>query len=215
MVGTAFVLLDEGLVPKDSTRFVLEENVGPVPVRVEAADPPLIWLTTPPLHDGPVFDRALCAASLGLQIGGLLDIPPQLLSAGNPTIFVPLRDKETVDRAWLDTSGMRALAETHPGPSCVFVFTPTPEGAYSRMFGPDYGVVEDPATGSSTGPLAAYMIRHRLVSGAAGSRFISEQGAKMGRRSLLHVLVRGDQGSDGIEVGGNVTPLVRATLQLP
>jgi hypothetical protein len=41
---------------------------------------------------------------------------------------------------------------------CVFLFTPKPGGAYSRMFAPEYGIAEDPATGSSTGPLAAYMI---------------------------------------------------------
>ena len=74
----------------------------------------------------------------------------------------------------------------------MFLFTPTAEGAYSRMFAPEYGIAEDPATGSSTGPLAAYMIRHKLVSGQAGTRFISEQGTKMGRRSLLHVEVQGE-----------------------
>ena len=70
---------------------------------------------------------------------------------------------------------------------CVFVFTPTAEGAYSRMFAPEYGIVEDPATGSSTGPLAAFMMQHGLVSNKDGTRFVSEQGTKMGRRSLLHV----------------------------
>jgi len=97
-------------------------------------------------------------------------------------------------------------------PLCVFVFTPTPEGAYSRMFAPEYGIIEDPATGSVTGPLAAYMLRHNLVSGAPGTRFISEQGTKMGRRSLLHVQLHGERGSTGIDIGGYVTPLVRAIM---
>ena len=68
------------------------------------------------------------------------------------------------------------LTARNEEPACVFVFTATPEGAYSRMFAPEYGIVEDPATGSSTGPLAAYMIRHRLAPGADGARFLSEQG---------------------------------------
>ena len=55
------------------------------------------------------------------------------------------------------------------------------------MFGPEYGVREDPGSGSATGPLAAFMLQNRLVSGAAGTRFVSEQGVKMGRRSILHV----------------------------
>jgi trans-2,3-dihydro-3-hydroxyanthranilate isomerase len=94
----------------------------------------------------------------------------------------------------------------------VFVFAPTNEGAYSRMFAPEYGIVEDPATGSSTGPLAWFMMRHKLAPGAGGSRFISEQGTRMGRRSLLHVHVLGDHGSEGIEVGGHVTSLVEASM---
>ena len=73
---------------------------------------------------------------------------------------------------------------------------------------------EDPATGSSTGPLAAFMIRHRLVSGAAGTRFVSEQGTKMGRRSLLYVELHGAGGADGIDVGGYVTPIAEGTLKL-
>jgi trans-2,3-dihydro-3-hydroxyanthranilate isomerase len=34
-VGGSFVLLDEGIVPKDSDTFVLDEKIGPVPIRVE------------------------------------------------------------------------------------------------------------------------------------------------------------------------------------
>lgn len=95
---------------------------------------------------------------------------------------------------------------------CVFVFSPTQEGAYSRMFAPEYGIPEDPATGSSTGPLASLMMRHNLAPGHAGSRFVSEQGTKMGRRSILHIHILGENGSDGIEVGGHVTPLVSANM---
>ena len=82
------------------------------------------------------------------------------------------------------------------------------------MFAPDYGIVEDPATGSSTGPLAAFMMDHGLVSGDEETRFVSEQGTKMGRRSLLHVLIHGRNGRDGIEVGGNVVPVAEAEMQI-
>ena len=213
-VGASFVLLDEGIVPKGVERFVLEEGVGPVPIRVEAGDRPLIWLTTPPITEGPILDRDLCAQALGLEASDLRAIAPQLLNAGNPTIFIAVKDKATVDRAWMDMTGRETLRGSYADPVCVFVFAPTAEGAYSRMFAPEYGVSEDPATGSSTGPLAAYMLRHNLRSGAAETRFVSEQGAKMGRRSFLHVHIHGERGAGGIEVGGYVTPLVRAVMEL-
>jgi trans-2,3-dihydro-3-hydroxyanthranilate isomerase len=212
-IGASFVLLEDGIVPKQSEHFVLEENVGPVSIRVEHGGRPLIWLTTPPIQEGPVLDRVLCAGALGLAPEDLLPAAPQRLSAGNPTVFIAVTDKETVDRAWLDMGGVRKLKGTNPEPVCVFVFAATPEGAYSRMFAPEHGLVEDPATGSSTGPLAAYMLRHNLVSGHAATRFVSEQGTKIGRRSILHVHIRGERGADGIEVGGFVTPLVRAVMQ--
>jgi trans-2,3-dihydro-3-hydroxyanthranilate isomerase len=215
-VGASFVLLDEGLVPKEPGHFLLEEKVGPVAIRVEPGDRPLIWLKTPPIKFGKTYDRAVCARALGLEPADLLEIaPPQLVSAGNPLIFIAARDKGAVDRAWLDMSGLRSIQPAGEGAVCVFVFAPTVDGAYSRMFAPEHGVVEDPATGSATGPLAAFMLRNGLTPRDKGSRFISEQGSKMGRRSLLHVLIHGENGEDGIEVGGYVTPLVEATMTLP
>lgn len=213
-IGSSFVILDEGVVPKDSAHFAIEEKVGPVSIRVEQGERPLIWLTTPPITDGRTFDRKICARSLGIEPSDLLEIAPQLLSAGNPTIFVAVKDKEVVDRTWLDLQGMTTLTDGSMEPACVFVFAPAAGGAYSRMFAPEYGIIEDPATGSSTGPLAAFMLKHGLVSGAAGSRFVSEQGTRMGRRSLLHVQLHGEQGADGIEVGGYVTPVAEGALKL-
>jgi trans-2,3-dihydro-3-hydroxyanthranilate isomerase len=213
-IGTSFVLLDEGILPRNTGAFLLEENIGPVPVRVEAGARPMLWLTTPPIESGRCYDPVLCANVLGLNTDDLLDVAPQRLSAGNPTIYVALRDKFAVDRAWLDMTGARQLRGSDADFICVFVFTPTAEGAYSRMFAPEHGVVEDPATGSSTGPLAAFMMRHGLVSNSGGMRWLSEQGTKMGRRSFLHVHVRGDNGADGIDIGGHVTPVSVATMSL-
>jgi trans-2,3-dihydro-3-hydroxyanthranilate isomerase len=211
-VGTSFVLLDEGKVPAGATSFLLEEKIGPVAIRIDALK--LIWLRTPPISDGASCDRSVCAKTLGLTAGDLLELPPQILSAGNPAVFIPLRDAATVDRARLSSDGAAALARYHPEPICIFPFAPVESGAYSRMFAPDLGVVEDPATGSTTGPLAAYMMRHKLVSCAAGTRFVSEQGTKMKRRSILHVQVFGDNGSEGIDVGGHVAPLTEAVMKL-
>jgi predicted PhzF superfamily epimerase YddE/YHI9 len=41
---------------------------------------------------------------------------------------------------------------------------------------------------------------------------MSEQGTKMGRRSLLHVQVQGED--DGIYIGGHVTPVAEAVMTL-
>jgi trans-2,3-dihydro-3-hydroxyanthranilate isomerase len=213
-IGTSFVLLDEGMVSKTADQFVLEEGIGPVPIRIESGEPPLIWLRTPAINWGRSFDRALCAQAIGLEAADLLEITPQIVSAGNPTLFIPLKDKDAVDRAWLDSHGLSLIKQDGDAQLLCFVFTPTAEGAYSRMFAPEHGIQEDPATGSATGPLAAYMMRHGLAPGAAGARFLSEQGTKMGRRSILYLQIHGEQGADGIDVGGYVAPFAQGTMTI-
>jgi trans-2,3-dihydro-3-hydroxyanthranilate isomerase len=205
-VGTAWVLLDEELINRGMSRFSLEEPVGAVPVRVDSEG--MIWLTTPPVTFGPTYDAAACAEALGLERADLLDVAPQWVSAGNPTILIAVKNREAVDRVAVDLAGLQRMKGGSGETACIFVFAPVAEGAYSRMFAPELGIVEDPATGSSTGPLAAYMARHGL---ATGRRWMSEQGTKMGRRSLLHV----ETGEDGaIEVGGHVAPVGEGVLRL-
>ena len=213
-VGTAFVLLQKGIVSSTCHEFLLEEEFGPIPLRIEAGTPPLIWLRTPTIREGRCLDKSLCARALGLEPHDLLAVEPQMLNAGNPTVVVAVKDKAAVDRAWLDLTGLRSLKDMESESFCVFVFTPTPDGAYSRMFAPEYGIPEDPATGSSTGPLAVFMRRRGLVSNEAGTRFVSEQGTKMGQRSLLHVDIQGENGTDGIYIGGQVTPIIEAVMTL-
>ena len=211
-IGASWILIDEKVV--DQAEFFLDLLIGQVPIQF---DPPssLIWLKTPPIHFLQTFDPHLCAAALSLTIDDLLspeNISPQLLSAGNPTLYVALKDKETVDRGVVDTIAFKKLFESVSEPVCFFFFAPTPSGAYSRMVAPELGIVEDPATGSSTGPLAAYMMRNGLASTASGTRMISEQGVKMGRRSLLHLRIQGENGSTSIDVGGWARPVMSAYL---
>ncbi|MGB8964374.1 MAG: PhzF family phenazine biosynthesis protein [Candidatus Cybelea sp.] len=210
-VGTSWVLRDLGIVPKDVRRFALHENVGLVDVRVDEGSDPLIWLRTPPIQKLRAYDSALCAAAIGLSKEDLLEnVPCRCFTAGNPNIYIALRSRDAVDRARADTVATRALL-AEDGPMCLFLFTPTAEGAYSRMFAEELGVVEDPATGSATGPLAAFMVEYGLAPATSGTRLVSEQGTKMGRRSILHVFIDGD---GSIEVGGHVAPVATATMML-
>lgn len=214
-IGTAYVMREHGLVDRGVEHFALQEKVGLVPVRVEGDADPMIWLETPPIAFGETFDAALAAAAVGLSAADLLDgVPCRLVTAGNPNVYIAVKDQDTVDRAAVNATALRALLIARTEPTCIFVFTPTPEGAYSRMFAEDLGIVEDPATGSATGPLAAFMMRHGLAPSADGTRFVSEQGTKMGRRSLLHVRVRGEAGCEAIEVGGHVTPVATAVMDV-
>jgi trans-2,3-dihydro-3-hydroxyanthranilate isomerase len=212
-IGTALVLHARGIAGADATSFVLEERIGHVPIRLECnADPLRAWLTAPQTTFGPTFSREGAARALGLEAVDLLDeLPVQRLVSGNAFVYVPLRDRGTVDRAVLDAAAMRRVAQQ----SAVVVFAPTASGAYTRMFAPEFGIIEDPATGSATAPLAAYLVHYGLVPCADGGRLISEQGVSMGRRSILHVHLHAREGVlTDVEVGGSAVAIVEATMQL-
>lgn len=229
-LGTAFVLAQRGLLPPDGTegRAALEEGVGPVPVRLEGdpAAPSFLWMRTPPATLGPPReDRGSVAAALGLEETDLLaGAPIQVGATGTPFLLVPLRDRSTVDRAVVNPVRLARISAESTAVG-VFIFaldgpnteaaTPT-ERVYARMFAPEAGIVEDPATGSATSPLGAYLVRHGLVLAEDEARIVSEQGTKMGRQSFLHVRVkRLGAEVEEIEVGGGVVPVLEGVLRLP
>ena len=215
-IGTAFVIRRLGIVDNESRKLVLQENVGPVSVFVDEGEDPIIWLEMPPIEMLAVYPPEKCASTLGLTSAQILPgLPCELLSAGVPMIFVPVDTPASVDQVQLDTVAFSQLVKDRTTPTSVFVFAPTESGAYSRMFAPLLGIAEDAATGSATGPLAFFMMKHGLVGDDDGAYFTSEQGTKMGRRSLLHVKVRGRMGSDGILVGGKVADVATAVMRIP
>ena len=73
-VGTAFVLLQKGIVSSGCHEFLLEEELGPIPLRIEAGTPPLICLRTPAIHEGRCLNGSLCASALGLEPHYLLPV---------------------------------------------------------------------------------------------------------------------------------------------
>jgi trans-2,3-dihydro-3-hydroxyanthranilate isomerase len=132
---------------------------------------------------------------------------------------VPLATRAAVDACDPDGAKMRRLTSAFPGNSIgVFVFSAEPgdDGAtvYSRMFAPEAGVVEDPATGGASGPLGGYLVRHGLVPLSAADDIVSAQGVKMGRPSRIRVRVEATSPSDitRVHVGGTAVKVGEGTL---
>ncbi|HEV3348687.1 MAG TPA: PhzF family phenazine biosynthesis protein [Methylomirabilota bacterium] len=223
-IGTAWVLATEGLLPAGTTRFNLEEGIGPVEVTLEGdpASPRFLWMRHGEARFGPELgERAGFARALGLDPADLLPGQPvRTGSTGNAFLYVPLRDREALDRARLDVPAL--LAAQGEGPNLgVFVFAPDPDPhagrVYSRMFAPHTsGILEDPATGSASGPLGAYLVERGLVAAADRVDIVSEQGTRMGRPSFVHIRVDMRDGRvDEIRVGGSVVPVIDGRLRIP
>lgn len=224
-IGTAFVLAREGRLPEsgDEVAIRLEEKIGVIPVRLHFQDgmPRMIWMTQPRPQFGPRVTKVNAVAEM-------LSIPPEeiddalpleIVSCGVPFLIVPIRGLATMRR--LKFRADIAQRELEPfGVNEVLAFAREVECAgstvHSRMFAPELGVPEDPATGAATGPLGCYLVHHRVVAADPTATIVSEQGIEMGRPSFLHVRVteHGNEITD-VQVGGQAVFVGGGEISLP
>jgi PhzF family phenazine biosynthesis protein len=86
---------------------------------------------------------------------------------------------------------------------------------YSRMFAPQFGIAEDPATGVASGPLGCYLLRHRIITPEAARRIISLQGVAMGRPSRIEISIDGTaEQTTRVKVGGEAVLVAKGELLL-
>lgn len=219
-VGTAFLLVALGEVPAEEgdTEVVLEEGVGPVPVRVRVrgGKPEFAQLTAaqPPVV-GPAPARQELAAVLGLDPADLSgDWEPAVASAGVGFTVIPLRDAAALARARLDLSAWeRVLAQTDaPG---VYPVVPAAPGGIVRvrMFAPAMGIAEDPATGAAAAALGGYLARNPQQGVL---RWTVQQGEEMGRPSTIYLEADVHNGIVvRVRVGGSAVMLSEGTMEIP
>jgi trans-2,3-dihydro-3-hydroxyanthranilate isomerase len=217
-LGTAFVLVSERRVSTPATQVIA---AGDIPVEVDV-ETNTAWMTQLPAEFRPIFpDRDLIASAIGLTTAELDPARPvQTVSTGLSTTIVPVRDLETIRRA---TRNERLVGEAvaASGGQDLYLFAPTAEGVTARMFDSEFGIGEDPATGSAAGPLGAYLAEY----GGLGKTWsvTIRQGEQVGRPSEIHVEVDregglwpGDRSSGAwrVRVGGGVHIVGRGAFEL-
>ncbi len=216
-IGTAFVLAREGLLQESGSEVTirLEEKVGVIPVRLHFKN------QQPQPQFGPrVSDAKAVAEMLSIAPDAIdPELPLEFVSCGVPFLIVPVRDLNTMRR--LKFRADIAQRELEPfGVNEMLAFAPEVEfpgsTVHSRMFAPELGVPEDPATGSATGPLGCYLVRYGRVVADPTAAIVSEQGIEMGRPSFLHVRVTQDDGEiTDVQVGGQAVLVGQGEITLP
>lgn len=223
-IGSTFALARTGVIEPGRERFLFGLGLGPTPVTLSWSGPDLsfAWMTQlPPTFGPPIADRAGPATALSLSPAAVAGsgVPVQVVSCGVPFLFVPLATRRAVDNAVVNAPALERLLESsQPNAHGVFVFSAEPGNdratVYSRMFAPELGVVEDPATGSASGPLGCYLVRHKMVPPGKAGSMLSLQGVKMGRPSHVHISigVDGEGEITSVRVGGEAVLAGEGTL---
>lgn len=193
-VGTAVLLaLRDAAEGKASDRLVLEEKVGPVSCAIALGDArsARATFTLPKLPERlaqPIADAAL-AEALGLEPAdlGFDRHRPSAFSAGVAYTMVPVAGREAIGRAKVVGAAFERAMKAAPNGNAFVYCRETEEAGHhyhARLFWPEAGIVEDPATGSAAAAFAGVIMAFD-PPGDGEHRFVIEQGYEMGRPSQI------------------------------
>ena len=207
-------------IVKDELRIVLEETIGDVVCLVRGGKNGVIHAS----FAAPILstlqreyeDRAALAAALSLDPAdiGFDAHRPGVWSAGNALAFIPIVSLEAIARARVNACAFSAVFSDVTG---AFLYTRevTREGndAHARMFAPQHGIAEDPATGSAAAAFAGVAVAYEKPDDGDHVLMI-EQGFEMGRPSLITLGVEVEGGAlVGASVGGDVVMISQGFIE--
>lgn len=203
---------------KLSDALRLELNTGVFSISLDERDgKPIATFTNPNLPtktgDAPLTDGL--EAALGLTAGALDRdaFRPGRFGAGVDFVYAraALADVQSAQlhHAAFDSLGLDSVVG-------VLLYADggeTPDGTFhARMFAPNAGIAEDPATGSAAAALPAHVLCGGGVADGTHS-WIVEQGFEMGRPSIIQLTVEVSAGAvTGVQVGGGAVPIMEGVL---
>ncbi|THF64923.1 PhzF family phenazine biosynthesis protein [Pseudothauera nasutitermitis] len=212
-LGTAHALLEAGRIAARNGRLTQECAAGLIALTVSAADGGGVQIA----FDLPSPGYAPLGAG---QIDELEDIlgapllrahPPQFINVGPTWTTVQLADAATVLSLAPDMARLAAF-DLRTKSTGVVVFGAHAQGADAAMevraFAPSQGVNEDPVCGSGNGAVAAFVREAGLVA-AFGARYVSSQGAAVGRSGRLSI---GIEAGGAIRVGGQSVTCIDGSI---
>lgn len=175
--------------------------------------PSRVVMAQGPAEVGPAVDvRESLASALGVDRAHLAtQIGPRVVSTGVAHLMVGLTGRAALEEVSPDAGALRDVLQSVGAQGCYAYTRDTVDAAahaHARFFNPTVGILEDPATGSAAGPLAALLLDHHLVS--SGSTVVIEQGFEIGRPSRLEISVD----HTGVELAGSCVVVADGVLHL-
>ena len=220
-IGCA-ILLAEMLNPRGDFKMdiTLEEVAGLVPVRVwrehGTSHAEFTAPVVPFTHDGIAPTAKQAAAALGLtetDIG--FDAHHCGVWQGGPAfIYIPITSREALTKARVVNPELANATEAGSTNS-VYLYCRNGDGYSARMFAPNDGIYEDPATGSASAILAAQLLASGDLRDGVNDIAL-KQGEDMGRPSQIALCVDVADGKiEAVRIGGAAVRISNGSLQPP
>lgn len=201
--------------------MVLEEQIGAVRCALRMNDAPYAEFDVPklPQQVGIEVEKAAIAAAIGLDDNeiGFENHTVSVWTAGNSFVFVPVHGLAEAAKIsvnpmlWADIApvvdghkaSLFAYCRETIGHDCAF---------HGRMFAPEMGLGEDPATGSAVANFSG-VIAHFDGLAEGPSAFLIEQGMEMGRPSKIRLEIDAKSGAmHAARIGGHAVKVAEGTL---
>jgi trans-2,3-dihydro-3-hydroxyanthranilate isomerase len=172
-----------------------------------------------PAEAGALPKTELLAAGLDLMPSeiGFENHKPVCFAAGNAFAFIPVSSREAMAKARVNHPHW-AAAFSQQGFIGAYLYTRHCEHMTSsfhvRMFAPDAGVPEDPATGSAAVCFAGVIQKFDAVPDGSHKRII-EQGYEMGRPSTIFLTLTAEGGKlSTVRIGGHAVRVAEGWLEV-
>jgi trans-2,3-dihydro-3-hydroxyanthranilate isomerase len=223
-VGTAFVLARAGAsygrdIAGDHVMF--EEKAGLVPISLLKDGTTVVGarLASPqPLTVSAEIATELIASACGVTVDDIeiRNHRPCIASCGAAFILTELKTREALAAASPRADVFRQEVATHPATS-ILIYTQVDEDNVdirARMFAPQHGIPEDPATGSANVALIGLLAKLRPEPDLQLSKTIA-QGVEMGRPSMLYAQAEKRGGIvTATFIGGRCVPVMSGSIDL-
>ncbi|HCW72794.1 MAG TPA: PhzF family phenazine biosynthesis protein [Clostridiaceae bacterium] len=156
------------------------------------------------------------------EVADTLNVPEDLLlplaqvvSTGLKDLIIPVKSKSVLDAIQPDFRKIGELSAQH-GIEGYHLFALDEEvTAVTRNFAPLLGILEESATGTASGALAAYLYSHGLLSETDRKNIVFRQGESMGRPSHIRVVMDTSENViEKIQVGGGVMDISSYFVEL-
>lgn len=202
-IGTAY-LIKHFLNPSNPDLIKLNLKVGQISVTVDNG---VYWMKQFQPKFAEVMDPKVIASLLSIDESEIdIQFPIEAISTGLPFVIVPLVDIEALKNAEVNTKLYKEFIQTTLAKG-ILIFC---KHSYAkdqvlgvRVFVPYLGIVEDPATGSGNGCLAAYLLKSNYLS-SQKIDLLAGQGYEMDRPSIIHMKASMSKGKYDLNIGGKI-----------